>query len=328
MKATLSAIALGALLACNIASAQITITQQGTGNGAFTEQQGVMTPGFIPRATTIQIGNNNHAGDPATRTPGILQREPFPFANARIFQKGNENTADIVQDGVVLPVNAIIEQVGNGNTAAISQHIQTFSDGVLSQTGTNNRATLEQINITDSGLRAVQNGSDNQLSVRQVATVFGGIGVPAVTQTGSGNSVTLDLERLLGTGAHIEQVGSMNTVTSTVRDGEAIINSIRQDGTGNTAMSHLVGGTPVGSSFTIQRSVIVQNGNNNFASLMQTGPNDSLIKQVGNDNSATIAQTYIGPGDPNIAFIKQIGSGFSATLTQTGASNSAGVYQH
>jgi hypothetical protein len=328
MKTSLSAIALGALLACNFASAQVTITQQGTGNEAFTEQQGVVAPNFIPRATTIQIGNNNRAGDPATRTPGILQREPFGTANARIVQNGDENTANILQDGAVLPVNAIIEQVGTGNTAAISQTIQTFSDGVLSQTGTNNRATLEQSNITDSGFRAVQNGSDNQLTARQEQSVFGGIGVPVVTQTGSGNSVTLLLQRLLGTGAHIEQVGNQNTVTSTVRDGEAIINTILQDGTGNTAVSHLVGGFAFGSSLVIHRSIIDQKGNNNFASVMQTGPNDSLIAQVGSDNSATVAQTYIGPGDPNIAFIRQVGNGFAATITQTGASNNAGVYQH
>jgi hypothetical protein len=328
MKATLSAIALGALLACNFAQAQVTITQQGTGNEAFTEQQGAPTPGFGPRATTIQIGNNNHAGDPGTRTPGILQRAPFEHTSARIFQIGNENSANILQDGAMLPVNAIIEQVGNGNTAAISQFIQTFSDGVLSQTGTNNRATLEQSFVSDSGFRAVQNGSDNQLAVRQIGTVFGGVGAPAVVQTGSGNSATLHLQLLLGMGTSIEQVGDLNTVNSRVFDGDSIGNTIRQDGTGNTAVTDQVGGATVGSSFTIQRQVLMQRGNNNVASLSQAGPNDSLIQQCGTDNSATVAQTYVGPGDPNIAFIRQAGNGFTATLTQTGASNNAGVYQH
>jgi hypothetical protein len=330
MKTSLSAIALAALLACNFAYAQtITITQQGTGNEAYAEQQGPLPgPDFNPTATIIQIGNNNHAGDPGSRTPGILQRERFESANARILQNGNENTASIVQDAVALAVNALIEQVGNGNTAAIRQHIQTSSNGSLRQTGNNNVATLDQEGVSDSGFQAVQTGSDNQLSVHQVGTVFGGVGPPNISQTGSDNSVTLNLEHLLGVGTQIEQVGSMNTVNSTVRDGDDIVNSIQQNGTGNTAVTNQVGGLAFGNSFTLHRSVITQNGNNNLASLLQVGENDSLIKQVGNDNRATVAQTYIGPGDPNTAYIKQIGNGFTANLTQTGAGNNAGIYQH
>jgi hypothetical protein len=328
MKASLSAIALGALLACNFATAQtITITQQGTGNDAYAEQQGPLPgPGFNPAATIIQIGNNNHAGDPVSRTPGIVQRDRHEFAAARILQNGNENTASIVQDGVAFTVNAIIEQVGTGNTAGLRQHIQTGSNGSLRQTGTNNVATLDQEFVADSGFSAAQTGSDNRLSVRQRGTVLGPPTVPpTVEQTGSGNSVTLDVERLFITSMHIEQVGSMNTVNSTVLDGDDIGNSIRQNGTGNTAVTNQVGRLAIGSSF---RSVITQNGNNNLASLMQVGQNDSLIKQVGNDNSATVAQTYIGPCAPNTAYIKQIGNGFTASLTQTGAGNNAGIYQH
>jgi hypothetical protein len=326
MKASLSAIALGALLAYNFATAQtITITQQGTGNDAYAEQQGPPGGPLIHAATIIQIGNNNHAGDPVSRTPGIIQRERFENANARILQNGNENTANIVQDFVAFPVNAQIEQVGNRNTAGLRQHFLTYSDGGLRQSGNNNVAMLDQEEVVDSGLRAVQDGSDNRLSVRQHRTQ---ISTPSVAQTGSGNSVTLDLESIFGTSPQIEQVGSMNTVNSTVHDGEDIGNSIQQNGTGNTAVTNQVGGIVIGSSFTIHRSVIIQNGNNNLASLLQVGKNDSLIKQVGNDNSATVAQTYIGPGDPNTAYIKQIGNGFSANLTQVGASNNASIYQH
>jgi hypothetical protein len=325
MKTTLSAIALGALLACNFATAQVTITQQGTGNGAYTEQQGTPGPTPFPIATTIQIGNNNHAGDPVSHTPGILQREPFWGGNARIYQEGDENTANIVQDGVVFPVNAIIEQRGNGNTAAITQTIQTYSDGTLYQNGNNNLAILDQRNVTDSGFSAVQNGSDNKLSVLQMQTVYG---IPSLTQTGSGNSITLDLERLLGSGPVIEQVGSMNTVDSIVRDGEGIINAIQQNGTGNTALTYLIGGPSLGSGFHIQRSVITQTGDNNSAIHLQEGPSDGYIKQAGNDNSATLTQTYVGPGESNIGYIKQIGNGFTASLAQNGAANNAGVYQH
>ena len=324
MKTTFTAIALGALLACNFAAAQVTISQQGAGNSAYTEQQGTLQDYWRPSATTIQIGNNNHAGDPLTRTPGIIQRDRFEFANARIYQEGDDNTANIAQNGVAMPVNTTIEQRGNANTAGITQTIVTWSDASIYQNGTNNQATLDQ-HVTDSGFRAAQNGSDNRLSVLQYDAVYN---VPTITQTGSGNSITLDLERLLGSGSHIDQVGSNNTVDSIVRDGDSIFNTIRQDGTGNTALTYLIGGPSLGSGYHNQSSLVIQCGDNNLATHLQEGPSDGLIKQVGNDNIASLVQTYVGPGESNSGYLKQIGNGFTASLGQNGAGNHAGIYQH
>ncbi|WLI91418.1 hypothetical protein Q4S45_09945 [Massilia sp. R2A-15] len=321
MKTTLTAIALSALLACNVATAQVSITQQGSGNGAYTEQQGTRYPGSLTAATTIQIGNNNHAGDPVSHTPGILQRERFEAANARIFQQGDQNTANIVQDGAAFTVNAIIEQRGAGNTASLMQTIQTWSDGTIYQEGTNNLARIEQRFVADSRFGAVQNGSDNKLSVLQDDATHNG---PSVTQTGSGNSATVELEHVLGSAALIEQLGSMNIADSVVRTGEGNSNAIYQDGTGNVAMIQQIGSRVFGAAM----AEIRQTGANNFASLLQDGPNGASIGQLGNDNFGTVVQTYVGPGDPNTAFIRQYGNGFSANIVQGGAGNSAGVYQH
>lgn len=325
MKTSITAIAVGALLACNFAAAQVTISQQGVGNSAYTEQVGAPPAYSTPVATTIQIGNNNHAGDPLTRPPGIIQRDRFELAHARIYQEGDENTANIAQNGVAMPVNAIIEQRGTGNTADITQTIQTWSDGVIYQTGTNNQATLDQHYVTDSGFSATQNGSDNRISVRQFATVYD---YPLLTQSGSGNSITLEVARVLGSGPRIDQVGSNNTVDSLVRDGDSIFNTILQNGTGNTASTHLIGGLALGPGYHNQSSLIVQTGDNNLASHLQAGPSDGCIRQVGNDNIASLVQTYVGPGESNSGHITQIGNGFTATLGQNGAGNHAGIYQH
>lgn len=325
MKTSLTAIALGALCACNFAAAQVTISQQGVGNSAYTEQLGPLPASSTPVATTIQIGNNNHAGDPLTHTPGIIQRDRFELANARIYQEGDENTANIAQNGVALPVNAIIEQRGAGNSADITQTIQTWSDGVIYQTGTHNQATLDQHFVTDSGFSATQNGSDNRLTVLQYDTLYN---VPTITQTGTGNSIKLDIERVLGSSPHIDQVGSNNTVDSIVRDGDSIFNTIAQNGTGNTAFTYLIGGPALGPGYHNQSSLITQTGDNNLATHLQEGPSEGSIKQVGNDNIASLVQTYVGPGESNSGYIKQIGTGVTASLGQNGAGNHAGIYQH
>ena len=83
MKATLSATGLGALIAsaCTAAFGRTDghDAQTGTGNTAFIEQT-MLDPLAPASATIIQVGNNNHAGDPVTQTPGIFQRnaEPTP----------------------------------------------------------------------------------------------------------------------------------------------------------------------------------------------------------------------------------------------------------
>lgn len=77
MKAKLTAIALGAIIAsashAAFAAPTATTTQAGTGNTAYTEQS-LVAPSATVDASIIHVGDNNHAGDPLTQTPGIIQR--------------------------------------------------------------------------------------------------------------------------------------------------------------------------------------------------------------------------------------------------------------
>jgi hypothetical protein len=313
MKATLSAIGLGAILACacNVAFGQrATTTQQGTANTAYTEQSTAFAV-----ATITQIGNNNHAGDPVTKTSGIFQGGAgFAQGTASIYQRGNENTASVRQDDTVLPTHGDIRQVGNNNSAAITQHNVSFTDALIRQTGADNVVTVEQ-EITDVSFKGIQTGVGNFLSFRQFETARGPV---TVTQTGAYNSVSVDQNVFFASGTIIDQVGDMNTVTSTMKGDAA--DKILQVGTGNTAATIQTDG--------FNSSDIVQKGSNNLARVTQgLGANDALIRQIGNDNSATVWQTGVG-NSRNTAYIRQVGDGFVAAITQTGMDNHAGIYQH
>lgn len=318
MKTALTAIALGAILAsashATFAGPTSTTTQTGIGNSAYTEQS-LVDPAALASATIIQIGNNNHAGDPVAQNPGILQRNIGQAkATAMIEQLGNENTGTIVQDGTHHFAEATITQTGAGNSAAIAQNIVTFTTGSLHQEGTGNVATLQQ-EFTDLGFQGIQNGSGNVMSVRQHDASHSGA---SVTQTGSQNAAYVDHDGTLG-GAHIVQTGSLNTVYSTMT--HDVFNGIDQTGTGNTATTRQVDGD--------NSSTIAQTGNDNLAALSQTGGtgNYSLITQIGNSNQATMSQTQFGL-QPNTAYINQVGNGFVASITQSGSDNHAGTNQH
>jgi hypothetical protein len=326
MQAKLSAIGLGALLACACggALAQITATttQQGIGNTAYTEQ--ISTTDFGISATIEQIGNNNRAGDPVTKTPGIFQRPVTGAARleAAIRQRGDENTASIVQERNIFPdVTALIEQVGNNNTAAITQDVAQGVNASLNQNGHHNVARVQQLSFGDrGGARGIQNGSENFLSITQENnTLSSGVGI----QNGFRNSGTIYLSGFESFG-NVEQDGSMNTATITIRDVEDTTSSVRQLGTGNTATTTQL------TTFFGSSSDVFQDGNNNLATVRQAfGANDALIAQIGDNNSATVMQTGApSPSDRNSAYIRQVGDGLVASITQSGAGNQAGIYQH
>lgn len=325
MKATLSAIGLGALIAsaCTAAFAAptSTISQTGIGNAAYTEHT-LVEPTSAASATIIQVGNNNRAGDPVAHTPGIIQRNitAYSGATALISQLGNENAAAIVQDGTSFPVDATIQQKGDRNSATLAQTIVTWSPATIIQTGTDNVAALDQTGA-DTFFKGTQEGMGNSMLVRQYGASHGGA---RLTQSGAHNSIVLDqLETLDQT--NIFQVGTLNSVTATLQsDGQDNRATILQVGTGNTVTATQTG---------IQTyDNIVQKGNNNLATVEQSlGWNDALIKQIGNANIAAIRQTGPGTGTGlpgNTAYIKQVGDGFVASITQAGSDNHAGIYQH
>lgn len=321
MKAAFSVTGLGALIATafNVAMAGPTAstTQTGTGNTAYTEQT-VLDPTLATSATIIQVGNNNFAGDPASQTPGILQRNITHYspANALIYQDGDDHAAAIVQDGTSFPVIAEIVQSGSHNRAAITQNIMTYSDGMIQQDGVNNYATLTQTGVADHRFLGKQNGSDNIMLIRENDATYT---TSAVTQIGSQNTAYAFQDHTLG-GFTIEQTGTLNWIDSSMT-GE-VRNLIQQSGTGNTATSSQVEGLH-------NASEIVQTGDNNRASLSQAlNVNLSQITQIGNSNQATMTQTNYDPATNNTAYINQVGNGFVASTTQTGGANNSGTYQH
>lgn len=210
MNASLSATGLGALLtcACSLAFAQATttISQQGSANTAYTEQTFGSPPPEIPgvlTATIEQIGNNNHVGDALTRTPRIFQRSAIrTVATATVRQHGNQNAASISQDVTFEEVPVQIWQIGNKNTAAISQLQVQHSEAELKQTGNDNVASVDQQGVIDSGFRISQDGSGNRLSMRQQRS---SLGRPSITQTGTANSVTFEQDGVFPAGINTER---------------------------------------------------------------------------------------------------------------------------
>ena len=68
---------------------------------------------------------------------------------------------------------------------------------------------------------------------------------------------------------------------------------------------------------------IVSNGDNNSASIVQTGTHAASIMQNGNWNNAMIGQTGTG----NRASVYQLSSNATATISQSGANNRAMIVQ-
>jgi hypothetical protein len=314
MKLALSAIALGASLACACHGAfaqTVTVTQQGVGNTSYAEQF-VQTPAdqnYPPGATTAtitQVGNNNHVGGPGATSGGIFQRlYQWGGSDAVVSQTGTGNNAGITQDGTPgansPPVDARITQQGHRNDATITQTSLLSTDTTVDQNGNGNLARLEQIGSGDASLHVTQNGTGNRTTVSHNDSSHGG---PQVTQTGAGNTVSLVAENLLGPGARITQTGSVNNASVRLTDTDVLL-TLSQQGVGNFANA-----IETGSGF----ANISQDGTNNFASLTQDRGFKADIAQIGNSNRATVGQ--YGPAY------------YEANVNQTGSGNWTSVYQH
>ncbi|SDF70393.1 Curlin associated repeat-containing protein [Massilia sp. PDC64] len=312
MTSRLSAIAIGAILACasHVAASQtITVAQQGNGNTASAEQvTPAPVPIFDPSATTAsitQIGNNNHVGGPGATSGGIFQNV-FPYgAIAVVSQTGTGNNAGITQDGRPgpnpPPVQARITQRGNGNDAAITQTDAVSNYINVDQNGSGNLARLRQVGSGDASLRITQNGTGNTASVDHLNSSHGG---PEVSQTGDRNTVSIFADNVLGPGASITQDGSMNNA-SVLIDTDSML-TLSQQGVGN-----VVNASESGAGY----ADISQKGNYNLASVTQAdGLHRASIAQIGNSNSATVTQ------------VRQ--ADYVANVNQTGSGNSSNVYQH
>lgn len=325
MKHRLSAIALGAALACSVnavlADPTVTTTQTGTGNRAYAEQN--MVDARASAAIT-QIGNNNIAGDPDSHTPGILQQNvvTHDVHPVKITQIGDANRAAIIQTNGDSDYGAAITQTGNMNTASLRADHYWNSQTSITQTGNSNVANLVHLGTGGAGGYIFQNGERNVANIRNDGLNDSST---LTRQTGSDNRLdVLHNGNASHSAVHIEQTGVSNTAL-TIRSGGGFVSAwTLQNGNGNfAAINQATSNEGHGN--------ITQTGNGNVASLAQVfNSNDADITQTGNLNNAGILQ--FGPATfsvlRNTAYITQAGNGFGALIAQSGSDNHAGIYQH
>jgi hypothetical protein len=336
MKATLSAIGYGALIACAcnaaLAGPTITTTQIGTGNKAYAEQS-LLNQDLSPTAIITQTGNDNDAGDPATQRGGIHQIGVG--GSAEIHQLGNANSAGIVQEAtsggpesspialikqtgngnhaggsagesggihqIGANARAEIDQLGNANTATIVQGRETLiSTAKTEQEGERNTAAISQENVFLTEGLIHQSGADNVANLVQHTTDVSFHGL----QTGVGNFLAASQFQTAHGPTNVTQTGAFNSV------------SLEQD-----------------DVFFALETIIEQTGNMNAISSIVQDDSTDAIRQVGTGNTAKTVQKDFGAshivqqGSNNLAMVNQELGANESQIWQLGNGNSATVKQ-
>jgi len=313
MQSQLSAIALGVVLACasQFASAQsvVTLTQQGNGNTAFTEQLPA-SPSASLNATITQIGDNNHVGGPGGTTDGIRQLNIAGPVFVDVLQKGTGNNAGVTQDKVGgVPTFDRITQLGNTNSATLRLLASSDLYAYIDQAGNGNVINALQVTAGTGELHSIQNGDANRTTVFQRSTAYSG---PYIEQNGDGNVASVYMDGAVFGGTGIRQIGTQNSADTVQTDSDESGISIDQLGVGNQASANLHGSAS--ELDDNDRIEIHQNGLGNHAKVIQTGVRNLVtIGQLGNANTALVSQA----GQDWVAHVSQIGNG-----------NWTNIYQH
>lgn len=195
---------------------------------------------------------------------------------------------------LVLPALALL--AASGGLAHAQQDVR------ITQTGDNNKATT------------VQTGNQNTASVDIIGIDNGQIN-STITQIGDGAEAEIYIEGIANN-FNVTQIGSENKLYGNVYGSDNTF-SVDQINANSDAYQNY--------------GVVLQSGNNNAAALSQTvealgasgGLNQSFITQYGNDNTATINQT----GADNLAALTQDGNGNTGTINQVGVGLSAELNQ-
>ncbi|MFW8595246.1 hypothetical protein [Cribrihabitans neustonicus] len=241
-------------------------------------------------------------------------------------------TAALVSAAAAPPLlanDSMVEQIGAGNTATVTQTGGTGGSSDIYQTGDDDSASVIQSDGGGSGTNIAEidqlGGSGIQTaSITQANSTSGAVNTATILQdsTEGGNS------------AEIEQTGSDNTAAAQQGPGAAssgppasITNSsteIIQAGTGNTATTDQIVGSNGGDN---NQASITQSGSFNTAGVIQgtgTAATGGLgISANDNDNSATILQD----GLSHMSNIEQGGESGTALNTQFGDSNESAIVQ-
>jgi hypothetical protein len=229
-------------------------------------------PAFSDSATINQSGNDNY---------GAIEQQNADSSSASITQIGDRNHAGYAASG------------GSAATVGIHQTNATLTTGIMYQFGNDNVGSLEQQNTSNvygrvlAGEAFASNNSYGQVS--QTGTSHWGQTVQgAYRWNGSGWTFT----------------------ATAVSNGAAIVD---QSGTRQVARINQV------------------SGDSNFGYTTQSGAwNESLIIQDGNSNFALVDQSGTGGAfaDRNVVSIMQSGNSHGATATQSGMRNTALINQH
>ncbi|MBF9223265.1 hypothetical protein [Hymenobacter ruricola] len=209
---------------------QANIRQHGGGSTATQDQEG------IRNIAVIQQGNKS-----GNLGAGVLSGNDF----ASQKQKGNDNTAKILQNTTrgISNNSATQDQNGNGNNALASQEYQDNTSvqkqgGINGTTGNNNQASVIQKGL---GQYANQNqeGNSNLATINQ-STVLSAYNQGIQLQRGNSNQAAIQ-QSTSNNFTSQSQIGN-NNFAETVQSGnllrDAAYNVITQQGNNNMATVH------------------------------------------------------------------------------------------
>lgn len=286
---------------------------QGSGND---NQARVNQTATLANTSITQVGNQNRATTDQTEGSGSAQ-----YSSITVNQQSNNNSVYALQ--TTGRTSADIFQGGAGSHVVESYQTEGTSDLIVNQTGILNRAY---------NLQATSGGNGRAATIVQ----RGEVGYVQNVQTGSVNNFF----SIQDTGSVQSQIyntqgGANNSADTYQGPGTANLIVNTQTGSGGTANLYQYGG----NSNTIYNaqsgindsSLITQNGNSNYASLVQSGGllgNNAELIQSGNNNTASGTQTQNGSGvGQNTISMIQNGSFNTTTFSQTGSGNIATVRQ-
>lgn len=221
------------------------------------------------------------------------------FVGSALANGGGNNSIYIDQTNADNST-VMITQTGSGNAVGDRSNLITPAfviDGnamnlTIVQDGMNNSIIGNFIG-GDSAATITQTGSGNNLSLTQGNFGTNG-GLLNITKTGDNNNVSLTMASTANTNNYnysLTVAGNTNTVTSTMNS-KYIMNTVSLTGNNNTITTNQSGanGTASMPGHKIELSVI---GNLNAISITQNGtalPNIVTLNVAGNSTSTTIVQ--------------------------------------
>lgn len=297
------------------------IRQNGTANGALTDQSGDAGEGS--QASIEQIGTYNAA------EVYQVHASSSGLASAEISQSGDSNSAYIEQLQYLgdLAATASVRQEGSGNQLEARQTWVNNQLDVVSL-GQDNTVHVDQTGFSMADIQ--QTGAQNLVQLQQLSAGIGG-GTATVEQDGVANQANIyqTSGRYPAGDVMLQQSGTANLAQINTSDGHSLLN-YAQRGAGNELTAHFSGhGSRIDG---------YSEGNDNQVAVSQVGDDNSLdIAQIGSDNLIDAYQGFHNhealisqSGDGNQAILRQetlTYQGASASIVQNGSGNLASVVQ-